>query len=54
MELNAKKSELIGEIRTTQRFLKHTVSPKEHLLQKTVEDFTELAQSLQAELAKWN
>ncbi len=54
MELNLEKVERIGEIRMAQRILKRPVSPKEDLIQNTIEDLNTLFQSLQVELAKLN
>ena len=54
MELNMEKVELIGEIRETQRFLKRPVSPKEALMENSLEDLNAVFQELQAELAKLN
>ncbi len=46
------KGELLGEIRATQRFLTHPVSPKEELAEKRMEELNALFQELQTELAK--
>lgn len=46
------KAELIGEIRATQRFLKHPVSPKEELAEKRMENLRALLHDLQSELEK--
>jgi flagellar biosynthesis/type III secretory pathway protein FliH len=44
------KGELIGEIRATQRFLKHPVIPLEELTSKSQQELTTILRQLEAKL----